>query len=151
MMQVNFITPPLAIIPYCWLFDIGELRFGVHCHNGWCMQVDAETVSLDSEEKCMPLMPILESNKSSVIDFLAAAAISNPMFAGEIKQFPIELLIKHIFHTSFSEYWPEKALQWLVFDNTLPPLFKKELETFSENKTMPQKLRQKAKSLIKDF
>ena len=112
---------------------------------------DERFVFFDSEEQCVPLGPILEMEEVKFSDFLESAAASNSDYSESIRRFPKELLLKHVFHTSFSGYWPEKALAWLISDENIQPLFKDELEKFIENKTMPQGARQRAKKIVKSI
>ena len=147
-MEITFLMPPLEASPYCWLIEVGTRKLGVHRHDGWCMQLDNRLVIFDSEDKCMPLSPILEVEAQKFADFLKTAEISAPNYSKVIRQFPKELLLKHIFHTSFSGYWPERALAWLIDDDNLQSLFENELEKFIYNKVMPQGARQRAKKIV---
>jgi len=148
-MEITFLIPTQQASPYCWLMKIGSMKLGVHKDNGWCMQFDSQLVFFDSEDKCMPLMPLLEIESKKIFDFLKIVEISASNYSEVVRRFPKELLIKYVFHTSCSGYWPEKALAWLVEDDALQPLFKDELIEFINNKVMPQGARQKAKKLIR--
>ncbi len=150
-MDVSFFMPPVDVAPYCWLIEMGSRKLGVHQRDGWCMQLDAQLVFFNSEEKCVPLAPILEVEEKKFFGFLESAAISNPTYSESIRKFPKELLLKHVFHTSFSGYWPERALAWLAADKNLQPLFKDELERFVQNKVMPQGARQEARRIVQSL
>lgn len=148
-MEITFLMPPLEASPYFWLIKIGTTRVGVHKFEGWCMQLDGRTVILDSEDKCMPLAPILEIEAKKLFGFLKAAEAYAPDYAEVLHRFPKELLLKHVFHTSFSGYWPDRALAWLIDDSNLQPLFVDELRKFIDNKVMPQGARQRAAKIVK--
>ncbi|MES2407097.1 MAG: hypothetical protein V4528_07230 [Pseudomonadota bacterium] len=112
------------------------------------MQLNGNLVFFNSEDKCVPLVPILELEEKKFLDFLESAALLSPIGSECMRTFPKELLLRHVFHTSFSGYWPERALAWLETDKSLHPLFKDELEKFMQNKVMPQGARQKAKRMV---
>jgi hypothetical protein len=112
------------------------------------MQLNERVIFFDSEDKCMLLMPILEIEAKKFFDFLKTVEIHASSYSDAVRRFPKELLLKHVFHTSCSGYWPEKALAWLFDDNTLQPLFEDELKKIIDNKVMPQGIRQKAKKLM---
>lgn len=150
-MKISFLAPPTVLSPYCWLIEMGSRKLGVHQKNGWCMQLEAQVVFFDSEDMCVPLMPILEIDAQQFSDLLANAAIMNHTYSECIIAFPKELLIKHVFRTSCSDYWPERALSWLSFYKTIQSLFKTELEEFVLNKVMSQGVRQKAKKMLKEL
>ena len=151
-MKITFLALPIEAPPYFWLIEMGSRKLGVHKQKGWCMQLtDGRLILLDSEDRCMPLGPILEIEERKLFDFLEGAAASNPNYSESIRRFPKEFLLKHIFHTSVTGYWPERALVWLAADKTLQPLFKDELEKFIQNKVMPQGARQKAKKIVRSI
>jgi hypothetical protein len=72
-----------------------------------------------------------------------------PALAKVVDSFPKETLLKHIFHTSYSSYWPERALEWLAADQDLWSKFRDELMMFATNKTMPQGARQRAQRMLR--
>ena len=148
-MKVNLKLTHASGNSHLWAAEIGRAKLGVHQEDGWCMLLDNKIVLIDSEERCMPLMPVLEVDKRQFFDFLQSVANSNEAFSGVIAKFPKKLLLKHVFHTSFSGYWPEKALIWLFDDKDLQLALRAELMRFAENKVMPQGARQKAKKILK--
>jgi hypothetical protein len=150
-MNIDFLAPPVDLPPYLWLIKVGPRKLGIHQHKGWCMQVDEQVVFFDSEDKCVPLAPILEVEGEKLFEFLQSAALVNSSQSECINKFPKVLLLKHVFHTSFSGYWPERALGWLGTDKAIQPLFRDELERFVQNKTMPQGARQKAKRIVQSL
>lgn len=148
-MRTAFLTPPIAAGQYCWLAELGSNKLGVHIKDGWCMQLGERLFLLDSEDKCVPLEPILEVEESVFFNFLDEARKAFPAYSASIDRFPKVMLLKHVFHTSFSGYWPEKALTWLDADPRIQSLFQEELQIFTEKKTMPQGARQKARKILK--
>lgn len=150
-MKISFLEPSNELPPYCWLVKIGERKLGVHQSDGWCMELDDKLVFFSSEDTCVPLSPILEIEGRKFTDFLKSAVVLNPRYSECIKQFPKKILLKHVFHTSFSGYWPEKALAWLAEDEDLHQSFRYELEKFIQNKVMPQSARQKAKKIFQNL
>jgi hypothetical protein len=115
------------------------------------MKLDERLVLFNSEDSCVPLVPILDVDQKDFSAFLQSAAASVPGFAEIIRRFPKELLLKHVFHASFSGYWPERALAWLSADEGLQSRFREELEAFVGNKVMPQGARQKAKRIVQSL
>jgi hypothetical protein len=150
-MDIQFLIPPVQASECLWLLQFDRRKLGVHKVAGWCMQLDGRTVSIDSEEKCVPLIPVLELEEAKFVEFLREMEKAYPEFAARIHEFPKGLLLKHVFHTSVSGYWPEKALTWLVNDRALQSSFTKELEVFSTNRVMPQRARQIANKLVRDL
>lgn len=148
-MNIDFLAPPCEAAPYCWIFEIGTIKFGVHQTDGWCMKLDERILDFSSENRCVPLGPILDVDEGEFFNLLAGLKRQIPAYADSIDRFPKVMLLKHIFHTSFSGYWPEKALAWLNNDRESQPLFRKELEGLIENKAMPQGVRQRAKKILR--
>lgn len=147
-MKIAFLTPPIDASPYCWLVEIGPNKLGVHVNDGWCMQLGERLIVLDSEGKCVPLEPILELEENAFFNFLEDVKKAFPAYAAAINHFPKVILLKHVFHTSFSGYWPERALTWLDADPGIQSLLQEELRMFAEKKTMPQGARQKARRIL---
>jgi hypothetical protein len=147
-MNPIFFAPPIEAFPYFWLVKIGSNKFGVHQDAGWYMKMGERLLLLDSEEKCVPLEPILEVDVNLFFKFLHDVGKESPAYAESIDRFPKVLLLKHVFHTSFSGYWPQKALTWLSADPGIQNLFQTELQIFSGNKVMPQGARQQAKRIL---
>jgi hypothetical protein len=147
---MNFLQtiPESASSDYCWLLVIDSRPLGVHLHDGWCMQIKGQTVFFDEEYKCVHLLPVLEKDPATFSAQLRLAERSHPSFASSIKNFPKKMLLKHVFHTSVSGYWPERALSWLTYDTTVQPALKQELEGFSRDKIMPQSLRHQARKIV---
>ena len=137
--------------PYVWIAEIGRAKLGIHEADGWCVQLNDKISFIDSEDRCDPLLPVLELDKHLFFEHLQNIASSNDTLSKAIGGFPKELLLKHAFHSSFSAYWPEKALAWLAEDVALQPAFKSELATFADNAVMPQQTRQKAKKILKSL
>jgi hypothetical protein len=113
--------------------------------------MEERTIAVDSENKCMYLLPLLELDSVEFFEFLKHAQQRFPQVAESIKNFPKIWLLKHAFHNSVSAYWPERALNWLEKDAALRPFLKEELETFVVNKIMPQQARQRAKRMTHGF
>ena len=149
-MNVRLIEPAIEEGSYCWLVELGTRRVGVDAQAGWCMRIDDRVVMLDAESKLMPLGPLLGVPQAEFSAFLQRAADALPLWAQRVRAFPKEALLKHIFHTSHSSYWPERALDWLAADQELWPQFRDELEAFSTNKVMPQAARQHAKRILRE-
>lgn len=85
------------------------------------------------------LVVLVETPVEVFSAFLEASALSMPAYAELIRRFPIGLLLKHIFHYyTWSDYWGERALNWLGANGPLQAEFRGELEAFMSNKGMPQ-------------
>lgn len=143
-MKLTLIEPAIVDGPYCWLVDLNGPRVGVHAQAGWCVRTADRELRLDAEEKLVPLGPLLDLPAATFAAFLDRAAAAHPAHAEAIRAFPRQALLKHVFHTSFSSYWPERALAWMADDPASWPAFAEELTRFSENKAMPQGARQQA-------
>ncbi|MCW7537067.1 hypothetical protein OOT46_04275 [Aquabacterium sp. A7-Y] len=149
-MELKMLDPAVEEGSYCWLISLGGSVIGVHVDNGWCVRInDGSILVLDVESKFVPLGPLLEMQPSEFSAFVQKAAATNPRFAHQISGFPRETLLKHIFHTSYSSYWPERALAWLETEQALWPRFQGELLTFSKNKVMSQRARQHAQKMLR--
>ncbi|MDO8312663.1 MAG: hypothetical protein Q7T25_12055 [Sideroxyarcus sp.] len=143
-----FLAPAIEEPPFLWLMEMGGRKVGVNQVDGWCMLLDDHPIFFNSEERCALLAPVLEIDEEKFLEFLENSAISNPIYGEKIRDFPQTALLKHIFHSSYSGYWPEKALAWLAIDKVLQQNFKVELEDFMKNKIMPQRSRQIAKKML---
>lgn len=148
-MNLRLIEPAVEEGSYCWLVELGPRRVGVHAQSGWCVRIDDRVVVLDAECKLMPLEPLLDVPEAEFSAFLQRVAKAMPMRAQHVLTFPKEVLLKYVFHTAYSSYWPERALNWLAADQGLWPQFHDELKTFSTNKIMSQAARQQAKRLLR--
>lgn len=148
-MKIRLLEPATEEGSYCWLINLGGCLVGVHVQAGWCVRIEGSVVVLDAESKYVPLGPLLETPSAELTAFLQRAAEAMPAWRAQILAFPKEVLLKHIFHTSYSSYWPERALAWLATDQELWPQFREELERFSKNKVMSQGARQHAQQMLK--
>lgn len=146
-MKLTLMEPALVDGPHCWLIDMDGLRVGVHAQGSWCVRGERGEWRLDAEEELVPLGPLLELPVAEFTAFLERAAQSHPGHAPAIRAFPRHALLKHVFHTSFSGYWPERALAWMADDPACWPAFAEELKRFSDNKAMPQAARQQAQRM----
>lgn len=149
-MKVCLIEPVLEDGSYFWLIELGGLLVGVHPRDGWCMRIDERVIALNAESKFVPLGPLLELPEADFSAFLKRIATTAPACAKLVESFPKETLLKHIFHTSYSSYWPERALDWLSADQKLWPRFLDELRAFSTHKAMPQVARQRAQRMVRE-
>jgi hypothetical protein len=147
-MNTIFLVPPIEASPYLWLVKIGSNKLGVHQDAAWFMKMGDRLLLLDSEEKCVPLEPILEVDVNLFFKFLQDVRKEVPSYADVIDQFPKVMLLKHVFHTAYSGYWPQMALNWLNADPGIQNLFQDELEIFAKNKVMPQAARQQARRIL---
>lgn len=148
---MNFLQAPprSASTEYCWLLAIDGRQLGVHLRDGWCMKLNEQMVYFDEEAKCVHLLPVLEQECASFAGQLQLAERTYPAFASSIRSLPKKMLFRHVFDTSVSGYWPEKALAWLADDTALQASLRQELEAFTQNKNMPQHLRQRAKGMLR--
>lgn len=140
---------PIEEFPYCWLIQSGQGKLGVNKNNGWCVGIGDQIIFFNSEEKCVPLVPLLDIEEKKFFDFLNRTMLVKPDYADAIKRFPKVLLLKHVFNSSFSGYWPERALEWIVADKHIQSSLKDELTRFAQNKAMPQRARQKAERIVR--
>lgn len=147
-MNVFFIQPTFEAPSFCWLFECDDQKIGVHEARGWCTRLRDETpIFFTNEERCMLLMVLLELKASEFDAHLSNAARQAPEFAASIQQFPLTMLIKHVFHSCYSDYWPKKAMDWLDEKPQLLPLFANELEQMYTHKVISQSLRHRARSM----
>lgn len=149
-MKVKLIEPVNETGSYCWLIDLEGRLVGVQSDTGWCLCIDDRVTILDSESKFVLLGPLLDVPEADFSAFLKrVSATTTPSWSNLIQAFPKEMLLKHIFHTSYSSYWPERALSWLAADQLLWSNFRDELKAFSTNKAMPQAARQRARKMLR--
>lgn len=150
-MKVRLIEPVLEEGSCCWLLELAGLLVGVNYKTGWCVRVEERVIPLDAESKFMPLSPLLEVPEADFSAFLKRAAAAVPACSELVQAFPKQALLKHIFHSSYSSYWPERALDWLAADQELWSNFREELKVFSTNKEMPQRARQIAQRMLRSI
>lgn len=149
-MSVRLMDPMIEDAGYRWLISVGENLFGVGNQRIWCMRIRGQVTEMDSEAKFMPLGPLLEVNESEFSSYIERMSKVAPDCAASIREFPKENLLKYVFHTAYSSYWPERALIWLEADKPLWPKFENELRKFSTNKGMSQPARQKALAMLRN-
>jgi hypothetical protein len=147
--MITLLSPPIEESPYCWLAQSGRGKLGVKKDNGWCIQLGGRVIFFNSEERCVPLVQMLEMEEQEFSTFLDDAISLKPDYAEAIRKFPKLLLLKHVFNSSFSGYWPERALEWISSDQQTQSLLNIELDKFSRNRVMPQRARQIAKRMTK--
>lgn len=149
--EMNVISmPPTVQQPYCWLFAHNEQKIGVHQTKGWCTQLrDDAPLFFDIEEKCVLMLILLELAPGEFDRYLADSRRTVPAYAESIACFPLTKLLKHTFHQSVSDYWPEKALNWLDARPDLQHEVLAELEHMVTNKAMSQSLRHRTRSMVR--
>jgi len=147
-MKLTLLEPAIEDGRFHWLIALGNCVVGVHADSGWCVRINGDVLQLDEESKFVPVMPLLELTVNEFQEFLQRSAVASPKLVELILGFPRNVLLKHIFHTSYSSYWPEKALAWLATDPAAWPKFRQELLALSKNKAMPQKIRQQANKMM---
>jgi hypothetical protein len=149
MMKARLIEPVLEQDAYRWLIDLGGRLIGVHAQAGWCVRVDGVVIALEAENDFVPLVPLLEVPEEDFAALLRRIVATASAWSHRMQTFPKETLLKHVFHTSYSGYWPERALSWLAADRALWSQFRDELMAFSTNKSMPQTARQHAQRMLR--
>lgn len=149
-MTISFIRPPRDDPPFCWLFESPSQKIGVHLSKGWCASIREEApIYFVTEDKCIGLFILLDLNKAELRTFLSEAACNAPQYGESIRSLPISLMLKSIFRTSYSDYWPAKALDWLEDAPELLPAFVDELEYMVSHKVMSQALRHRARRMLR--
>jgi hypothetical protein len=146
--MITLLSPPIEEPPYCWLVKSERGKLGVKKDNGWCICLEERVIFFNNEEKCVPLVQVLELDEQAFFVFLGDAMSLKPDYAEAIRNFPKLLLLKHVFNSSFSGYWPERALEWISSDQQMQFLLRNELDRFSKNRVMPQRARQIAKRMV---
>lgn len=147
-MNLTLLEPAIEDGAYRWLITLGKCVVGVHAESGWCLRLGGDILLLNAESTFVPVGPLLELPANEFHEFLQRAALGNPSFSQQILGFPQNILLKHIFHTSYSSYWPERAIAWLATEPAAWSNFQKELLVLSKNKAMPQQLRQQAHKML---
>lgn len=148
-MNLTLLEPVIEDGPYRWLITLGNCVVGVHSESGWCLRLGGNILPLEAESTFVPVEPLLELSANEFRQFLQRSAVGNPSFSQKILGFPTNYLLKHIFHTSYSSYWPERALAWLATEPAAWTEFQQELLKLSENKAMPQKIRHQAYKMLR--
>lgn len=149
-MSIELLIPSLLDSSYCWLIRDGGAKIGVHINNGWCIQLEnAEVFFFAHPENCVPLEPLLDLEYLSFFSFLLKSASENHAFSNAILNFPKLELIRLVLNTTYSDYWPIRALAWLTTDRILIPELLTDLERFSKNKAMGQSARRLVKRLAR--
>lgn len=148
-MNLTLLEPANEDGSYRWLIALGNCVVGVHAESGWCLRLGGDVLPLNSESTFVPVGPLLELPVNEFQEFLQRAAAENPSFSEQILGFPRNMLLKHIFHTSYSSYWPERAIAWLATESASWTKFQQELLALSKNKAMPQKMRQQAHKMLR--
>jgi len=151
-MKAHFLQPPLPDQVFFWIFEKDERVIGVHKTLGWCTRLRSETpIYFDTESKCMVLLILLEIEFAEFKTHLDTVCEAAPEYAASIQRFPLALLLRHAFHSSVSDYWPDKAIDWLDANPEVQPLLLAELEHLVTNKAMSQSLRHRARRMFRNL
>lgn len=136
--------------PYYWLSEIenGAL-FGIHEHEGWCLKLHSEIISLTTIENFMPLLPLLETDKKFFLQHLRHQLTTESNLSAWIDTFPESMLIKYALEFSDSSYWPEHAMKWISENPDSIAIHQEELKNVIQKKWASQKLKHQIMKLIK--
>ncbi|WP_152682688.1 hypothetical protein [Caenimonas sp. SL110] len=145
-MQISFMVPPHVSKPYVWLVEMDGRRLGINDRHEWQVESLGKVSPLNNEQTCILAIPVLEADPRKFYSFLKGLT---PTLAEAAETFPLEMVLKVVFHTSFSGYWPQRALEWLGANEAPVDKLESELRSFSINKAMPQKARQTAYMLVR--
>ncbi|MBT2767091.1 hypothetical protein J7J08_05530 [Stenotrophomonas sp. ISL-67] len=148
-MDLELVEPAVLEYSFRWLAKGGNLVIGVHLELGWCVRVDGDVTLLDTERRFVPVTPLLKVPFNEFSGLLKRASLRNEECRQLILDFPVELFLKYVFHTSCSGYWPELALDWLEAQESSWPMHRAELAGLSESRSMPQKARQRANRMLR--
>ncbi|WP_210131307.1 hypothetical protein [Stenotrophomonas rhizophila] len=146
---MELIEPAIHEHTFRWLIKGSGVLVGVQLGSGWCVRVAGDVALLDSEREFVPVIPLLNVAFNDFSNFLERASLLNPECREIICNFPFELFLKCVFHTSYSGYWPELALDWLEEQDNCWSKYRVELAAICECKAMPQRARQRAQRMLR--
>ncbi len=93
------------------------------------------------------MLPLLELSRSIFYCHLEKVAQAVPDLPGTA--FPEMLLIKCAFETSVSDYWPQKAMDWLDAGANIPEELQHSLRVLTKQRWASQRLRHRAMSILR--
>lgn len=146
--MMTFLSPSIVAPPFIWLAEIGvdKSRLGIHAQDGWCMRIRDELVFFHSEKSCMVLLPLLEIERSKFFNFLENLEENQRNSA--IENFPEHLLLLYAFKYEGSDYWAEKAFDWIGENKNILLRIKDDLEALVKTQKLSQRLTHKIAKLL---
>jgi len=130
-----------------WLIAIGQIKLGIDATSGWCFQLGTRVIMLKTRDDMIPLLPLLEMGKTKFFAHLVNISEQYPKYA--VFVFPEELLLKCAFETSVSDYWPNKAIDWLESDSGVSEELRESLKLIMHQRWVGQRLKQRIARRLK--
>jgi hypothetical protein len=115
--------------------------------NQWGLEHEGRFLSFTTPSNCMPLLPMLESPYSEVVELIHAKLHEAGKDEHLIETFPFDLLIQSAL-TWETSYWPLLAVQWLEAGYPVSDESAIHLKPAAEDNHCSQNLRHRAKHLI---
>lgn len=144
----KFLQPALSGDDLLWLVSMGQTKLGIHPRQGWLLQSSGGLMLVDSPSACMPMLPLLEVDRSAFDAHLRSVQLRYPQFDRAIHDFPHEFLLRFALTQSVSDYWPGKALDWLRGDERTKRLLVSDISGLYDKGWASQSLKQKAKRAL---
>jgi hypothetical protein len=153
MKEFEFFLVPIQHQNLLWVGRTNGQNFGVTLSGAWCVEekLSGESIELSSSHMMVPLLPVLTEDAQKFRSHLALIANANPEFADALLNFPGSDLVSHVLNTSYSDFWPEKALQWIESKAFTFVNLKDVLGVAKQNKAFSQPLRQRIERVVKSL
>ncbi|WP_157692778.1 hypothetical protein [Burkholderia sp. ABCPW 11] len=141
-MKVELLSPSVIDESPIWLVCIGNVLLGINCNHQWCIDVNGKERLMLTPDDTMPILPLLEVGRGRFFEHLRLFESERGNSLGLVESFPTSLLLRFAFESSFSEYWPLKALDWIDGEQAIDPKVRESLRRMSEQRWVTQKLKQ---------
>lgn len=144
--MLTWLEPPVSDNSHFWVIEGSQFRIGVDSQNIWLLSKGMELRPFSESKDCTPLLPLLETSRMAFFGFLKRVSSLYSALAAIESSFPEKLLLQHAL--CVSEYWAQKAVDWIREETTLIDGLFNDLNSVSANKLFNQSLRHGAQKLL---
>lgn len=124
-----------------WLIAVGQVKLGIDATCGWCLQLGSRVVMLKTRDDMVPLLPLLEMGRAQFFAHIVNVMKQHPKYI--VFVFPEVFLLQCAFETSVSDYWPNKAIDWLDADSSILEELRESLLSLMHQRWVGQRLKQR--------
>ncbi|WP_175818884.1 hypothetical protein [Burkholderia sp. BCC0419] len=147
-MKVELLFPPILENSSVWIVRVGNVQLGINFGHRWCINTGGEGRLIQTPNDMMPMLPLLEIGRGDFYEHLLHIESSWGKLLELTESFPESLLLRFAFDSSFSDYWPIKALDWLDNESSIDSEVMESLRRISGQRWVSQNLRQRVKKKI---
>lgn len=147
---MNFITPEFSAHSFLFL-QHSNVKFGTTTDGKWISTIKDQTNKITPPDNILSLLPILELDRDFVHEKILQIQSTNHRIPHIDTSFPELDILKAAIISSVSEYWPEKALNWIESDPNLASALRESVELLAQKEWAPQKLKHRCKKILRSI